>query len=178
MRWRTARWVAAAILLAALAPPARAETLLGAAAGNGTLEDEAFDGDDTGFKVIVGRRMAPIFGVELQFIDFGAPDDDLGGTDVEAEVRSIDLMVLGVVPVKVFEFFVKLGYGYWEIEPAGDGDPPRGLDLDGEGFNFVYGIGAGLLLGDHVSLRIEWEDLDVDAADDLNFVSAGIDVRF
>jgi hypothetical protein len=38
--------------------------------------------------------------------------------------------------------------------------------------------GGPLVLGDHVSLRVEWENIDVDAADDLTFVSAGIDVRF
>ncbi len=178
MRSRIARWILAAALPAALVSPAQAENLIGAAAGSGRLEDEAFDGEDSGFKVIVGRRMAPIFGLELQFVDFGEPDDSLDGIDLEAKVRSIDLMVLGIVPVKVFEFFVKLGYGYWEIEPGGDGEFPGGIELDEDGFDFVYGIGAGVLLGDHVSLRVEWEDFDVGAADDLTFVSAGIDVRF
>src|SRR5690606_32945778 len=50
---------------------------------SGTLED--FKGDDTSWKLIAGIRPLDWLGIEASYVNFGEPEDRVGGQKIKAE---------------------------------------------------------------------------------------------
>jgi len=170
---------------------------IGAAGGSATLGDdqcnpelflvssaEVCDDQDVGFKVYAGRALNDYLGVEV----FGAK---LGEASFEAArffrgfgLRELTLTgrhkfsvgVTGMlrVPVKRLEVFLKGGPHRWSRETSYRGEV---IEVNATGFDLAWGLGAQYPLHRRLSVRFELERLVIDE-DDLNFVSAGLAVRF
>lgn len=150
-----------------------------------TIDDEdagsvKFDESDTGFKVFGGYQSG-WFGAELAYLDGGAPsrsdsDPELGSLKVELEFTAITPALVGVLPIgDMFELYGKLGMTFWETELKGSvGGPLCGeLTAVGEscsesvrddGADLFYGVGAGVNIGEHFNVRVEYEIYDIDSS--------------
>jgi hypothetical protein len=147
---------------------------LGAGVGQASVGDinigggDTFDGDDTAYKAIVGFNFGWIplidLAVEGSYIDFGKPDD--GGIEVDADA----LAAFGVVGANLgpIGFFGKVGAINWDAKVSGDGG-----SADDDGTDPAYGIGARFALGSF-QIRAEYELFDIDAADDVDLLSASL----
>jgi hypothetical protein len=161
------------LILVALAIPAWADEGKGfyAGAGVGQFNVQAddiddigpivseFDSESTSFKIYGGWRLSRYLGFEVAYIDFGSLDDDLGGSSVDADFSGVAPYVTGTLPLGPVELFAKLGYLFYnlEVEVAGaDITSESGSDED-----LIYGIGAGIVLFDHLQTSIEYEIIDV-----------------
>lgn len=61
-------------------------------------------------------------------------------------------------------FFVKVGFHIWRSESTvrvADGD----LSADGDGEDFMYGLGLEYRLGDAISMAVEWQRLPLSTVD-------------
>ncbi len=131
-------------------------------------EGSSFDGDDTAYKAIVGFNFGWIplidLAVEGSYIDFGKPDD--GGTEVDAD----GLAAFGVVGVNLgpIGVFGKVGAINWDAKVSG-----VAVSGDDDGTDPAYGIGARFSLGSF-QIRAEYELFDIDAADDVDLLSASL----
>lgn len=160
----------AVVLVAALmlfAPTSDAGIYAGASVTQTALDidDVDFDEDDTGLKVFGGWTFFKFFGLEASYYDMGSLDNESDSVDLTA----FGLVARGIIPVgEHLELFAKTGYMAWDAEASfGDDDD----------FDLTYGVGAAWVFGGHISIRAEYEILDVDGAD-VDLFSLGAAFRF
>ncbi len=129
------------------------------------VEESNFDEDDTGIKVFGGWTLFKFLGLEAGYYDMGSPENN----QIKADLTAFGLSARGILPVgKPLELFAKVGYMAWDLESnQGDND-----DTD-----LTYGVGAAWVFGGHISIRAEYEILDVDGAD-VDLFSLGAAFRF
>ena len=127
---------------------------------------QAFDSDDTVFKVFGGYRFNPFIGIELDYIDLGGPEDTVENVKVKAEINGVAPYLIGTLPLGPIEAFARVGYYFYDVEISGE-------DLgsvDDSGEDLVYGVGVGLTLFEHLHARLEYEIIDVSDVDDANAI--------
>lgn len=162
------RWIIALAMLTTAAGAAYADEerglYLGAGVGQFNVEIDAldFDSDDTALRLFGGWRFNPNFALELAYMDLGAPEEDVAGVNVQAEVTGFAPYLVTTAPLGVLEFYAKLGYLFYDVElsAAGFGS------ADESGEDFVYAIGIGAVLLDHLNIRFEYETIDTSETDD------------
>lgn len=125
---------------------------------------DTFDSDDTVFKLFAGWRFNPFFGVELDYVDLGAPEDTVGTTSIETKISGVAPYLIGTLPLGPIELFAKAGYYFYDVEVNGRNI----VSVDDSGENLVYGLGAGVTLFEHLHARLEYEIIDVSEVDDAN----------
>ncbi len=162
------------------APLANAEQGIsgGVSLGYTTIEvDDAgvsFDGSDIGWKIYGRYMFTDNWGVEAGYVDFGKPDDDILGTNVEVDADGFDLFVVGAVEASPdFEVFGKVGVVFWDA----DFDVEGFTDSD-DGNDLALGIGAAYQATDQFAIRGEWEWFDIEDSDTVWMLSVGGEIRF
>lgn len=135
-----------------------------------------FDESDFGFKAFVGYEFeltTLTLGVELDYVDFGAPSGDVVGSQFEVEANGIagfgtagfDLGPLGI--------YGKLGLISWDASFSVDGFD-AGSD---DGNDTAYGVGVKFGLGT-LEVRGEYEIYDIEDSEDVAMLSVGLVWRF
>ncbi len=176
---RIALSAALAGIIALLAQPAVAADngfYLGASVGQSGIEisdidDMDFSGGDTAYKLFVGYRILTFLAVEGSYVDFGAPDDNLGANlgTVEADVNGFDAFAMGMLPLGIADIFVKAGVIAWDAELAarsiGESESDSGTDP-------AYGIGVQFRIRSF-AIRGEVEYFDIDGAEYVYMYSVG-----
>lgn len=127
--------------------------------GGGFVDD--FDGEDTGFKAIVGFRPLDFLAFEANYVDLGTADDDVLGVPVEADTTGIDAFVVGILPISMVDLFGKVGVIFWDQDVD-----VGGFDASDDGNDLAYGVGVQLRFGSLAGRleyeRFDFEDIDVD----------------
>lgn len=126
-----------------------------------------FDGDDTGYKAIVGYNFGIIplidLGVEAEYVDFGEPDDGPVKVDANA-IAAFGLVGVNLGPVGIF---AKAGMFSW------DADATDGIDsYSDDGTDPAYGAGVRFQIASF-QIRAEYEYFDADPAS-LDLISASL----
>lgn len=162
----------------------RADGYIGASVGQSGVELDAgtpvqpltFDEEDFAWKAYGGFSfdLAVInLGIEAGYVDLGGPGGDVLGSQVEVDADGFDAFgVLGVDlgPIGVF---AKAGMIAWDASITIDGID-AGSD---DGSDPAYGVGAKIGLGS-LDIRLEYEVFDIEDADDVTLLSAGLVWRF
>lgn len=137
---------------------------------------EDFDTDSGGWKIFGGYNVVKYFGVELTYYDLGNFDDTDGNTSIDAEIQVFDLSGRVILPLgKRFELFGRLGYSNVSVE-ATTTTTLGTTTVDADDWELLYGVGAGLKLGERFGIRAEWESWDVETS--LDTWSLGAFIRF
>jgi len=152
------------------APEARAEFIIGASYVEGNVEEEDFEGDANGWKAHAGFRFFKFFGVEGSYTDYGDPEGDFSGSDIVAEVSTLEFFGVGVIPLGFFEIFGKAGYGMWDVDISD-------VDFEDDGWDLCYGAGFAIKFK-FIGFRAEYEAIEISDIDTVDKVSAGVDFRF
>jgi len=137
---------------------------------------ETFDEDDFGFKALVGYDFSLTvitLGVEVDYVDFGAPSGNVAGSQFEVEADGIagfgtagfDLGPLGI--------YGKYGVISWDAAFSIDGFD-AGSD---DGTDPAYGVGVKFGLGS-LEVRGEYEIYDIEDSEDVAMLSVGLVWRF
>ncbi len=152
---------------------------VGASAGQSNTQIDAgggtsFDGSGTSFKIQGGYRVMKYFGVEADYRDFGSQDDTVLGQAIEVDTTALDLFAVGVIPVGgAFEVFGKAGFSSWDADIQAVGQP----SVSDDGGDLAYGLGGAYTFG-KFAVRLEYEQFDIEDADDVNIASMGFEFRF
>lgn len=146
---------------------------LGGSIGQANVEVDQglaqIDGDDTGFKFIVGVRPLDWLAVEASYVDFGEVEDGA----LTAEGDGISAFAVGLATVGPVDIFGKVGLINFDTSVAA-----RGLGaVSSDGTDMAYGAGVQFRLLS-LSVRAEYEVFDVDGVDDLNMLSIGVTYTF
>jgi len=133
------------------------------------------DTDDGAWKLFAGWRFNKFISVEGDYIDLGNPrgNFDAAGSDgnYRVELAGFGAYVIGTLPITIFELSAKAGY-YWHdvkldvnLDNIGGGNG-NVLHTDENGEAWVYGVGAGITLIDHLNFKLEYERMDLDRLED------------
>jgi OOP family OmpA-OmpF porin len=179
----TIRYFIAALFLSIfLLSSAHAENNLyaGASIGENSVEEDNvlfgqdFEDEDTGFKIFSGYQFHRNFAVEANYTVFGDTEDTIAGVNTEVEFDTFGISLVGIAPIaERFDLFAKLGLAYWDakVQAAGFSDDDNDTDLS-------YGLGARFNFNEQVSIRGEYEGIDVGGLDRADFLSMGIEFNF
>lgn len=188
-------------------PVARSKWYIGASAGGTDYDisesdlDAAFaasgftsatdiDDSDTGYKAFVGWQFHKNFAVELGYANLGDYDIDTNITapaaatfSSDAEVDGFAVSLVGSYPVTdKFSVLGRIGAYTWDVDSDGSvliGATLVNLDVDDDGTDILYGVGAQYDFNKAVGIRAEYEIYsDVGDEDDVGFLSAGVVIRF
>jgi len=137
----------------------------GAGVGQSTVDEGAYDDDDTAFSVFGGYQFNRYFGLEGGYADFGKLEPRGAGTPLEAS--SVYLTAVGTLPITDnFSAYAKAGVQRWDLDRS---IPSIVGNTDDNGTDPTYGLGVQYRFTDNVALRGEYsrfevEDTDLDLA--------------
>lgn len=160
---------------------------LGAGLGDSTFDTgvdsltgtASLDEDDTTAKIFAGVSVSPNLGIELQYSDLGeatlsgntGDQFRLNGTTfqftsdnarISGDAESIGASVLGVLPVNDrFQAFGRLGLHSWDVSATAT-SPSQRTEIEDDGTDLFFGLGADIRLINQVALRIEAERYELD----------------
>jgi hypothetical protein len=124
----------------------------------GSIQEE-FDSESTSFKVFAGWRFNRFLAAELDYLDFGSPDDDVGGERISTDITGVAPYLIGSLALGPLEFFGKAGYLFYDPEVEVSGREVE--SASGSQEDLIYGIGVGIILFDRLQARLEYEAVDV-----------------
>lgn len=176
----------AALLVSFVAlAPAESEAggFIGGSVGQASVEvnagtpvvPETFDENDFGFKVFAGYEFdLPVnLGVEVGYVDFGAPSGDVAGTQFEVEANGFagfGTLGFDLGPVGIYG---KYGLISWDASISIDG-----VDMGSDdGSDPAYGVGLKFGVGS-LEVRGEYEIYDIEDSEDVAMLSVGLVWRF
>lgn len=137
-----------------------------------------FELDDTAWKLIAGIRPLDFIAVEVNYMDLGSESAALGvagSADVEATALAGYVVGFLPLPLPLLDVYAKAGLAYWEAEGSVRG--PLSLDIDDDGTEFAYGVGAQVRFGS-LAARLEYEKFDIDNTDGLELLTLGVTWTF
>jgi len=171
-----------AVLLLVAAQPAHAGVFFGASVLDTKLDADIagtssdFSASDSGEKVYGGFTFGKFFRLEASYLDLGSPDDSVAGIDVKTDITAWDGFAVLAIPLgKRFEVFGKAGYVLWKTKTDLSGAISGSEDDDGT--DTAYGVGVALKLGEHLAIRGEYEQFDLENVNSLDVTSIGLDIR-
>ena len=182
-RYKTMKQISVALLGLAMCfgIDARADESLslGASLGYVTIESDDpgfdFDADDTGYKFFANYRFDNNLAIEGGYIDFGAPEDVVGGFPGEIDASGWNIYGVGNLPLSGgTDLFAKVGLVAWEADSVIDGFL---VDTD-DGTDLALGFGARFNANGNFGLRAEVDWFDIDEADSVWMASVGFEFRF
>jgi opacity protein-like surface antigen len=130
---------------------------------------DRYSSDDTAWKAFGGWRMSPYFALELAYVNLGSPDDEIfPGTRLTVETDGFAPYVVGTLPIgDWFEVFAKAGYYWYDVTTRVD--TPLGTFNDKESDDtFTWTAGLGVNFFERVNVRLEYEQFDLNNADESN----------
>ena len=172
------RFIFLTLLLACSALPlvaqagAESGAYIGAGIGNtnvkGPVNEENYDADGTGYKLIVGYNFGVVplidLAIEGAYVDLG--EETSGSvTYAQTSLNGFGLLGLSFGPVGLF---AKAGLAAWDADTR-----TANLNSSRSGTDPVYGIGARLQILS-VTGRIEYEYYDQDNIDDVSMASISL----
>ena len=135
-------------------------------------QDFNYDADSTAFKAIAGWRFLDWLAVEGNYIDLGSGDDTIEGVKFETDVSGVSLSAVGFLPVGPVDLFARVGAINWDADFSALGET-----VSDDGTDLTYGVGAQFRVWS-LSIRAEYEQFDVDAADTVDLISVGVTWTF
>jgi opacity protein-like surface antigen len=186
-------------------PPRVAEPARGfyAGAGLGEAEPTSWEDDDdyyyyssdtetgdsdTSLSVFAGYRFNRYVAAELGWFDAGTmgwdqslvyvPELlDVYNTDIDLDVTSANVSVLGILPfARIWEGYIRGGVAFYDADadqrlaPSFGGETVR-RRVDDSGADFLFGIGIGVTAFERVRFRLEFQGFTID--DDLLALEGG-----
>jgi hypothetical protein len=177
---------------AAVAPAAAATDLLGLSIGAGLGQTNVkvdrvsdtcplgFSEHDTGWKAYVTVRPLEVFGVEVEYLDFGHPTATIAGVATDGRARGAAAFAVGYLPLPLVDLYAKAGVARQQTTATGtttgpipihscsglDGPPGLGCPfrIDRTDPRVAYGVGVQVTLS-ALALRAEFEQFATGVGD-------------
>lgn len=134
----------------------------------GTAVDNITDANDNAWKIFAGYRLNPYWSLEAAYVDFGNPGDRFqatgsGGLDGSYRVKMSGFApsVVGTLPVGPVELFAKAGYYYYNTETSVNFSSGTFLQSKHTRSDFLYGGGLAVTIFGHLSVRAEYERINI-----------------
>ena len=132
----------------------------------GTATTDIVKSDNDAWKGFVGYRFNPYIAVEAAYIDFGRSGDRFNATgsngNYNVNISGFAPYLVGSIPLGPVEVFAKVGSYFYDSKVKVNFDNlDSSLDSTHSRNDFIYGGGLGYTFLDHVTLRAEYETLEL-----------------
>jgi len=156
-----ARFVVAALALAATASVQAADWYVGGALGRSAYKVDttgatSSDKNDTGYKLFAGARLGANLAVEGGFADLGKASAAQGNVSGSIKLSALYLDAVGIVPLGQFDLFGRLGLTSSKLKVAGTVGNFVANDSD-RSVQAHFGLGGQYNISKSVAVRAEWE---------------------
>jgi OmpA-OmpF porin, OOP family len=121
-----------------------------------------FDVDEDATEIFAGWRFSPVLAVQLDYTDFGKSTNAVNLLDVTTQTKGWTPSVVGTLPLGPVELFGRAGMIFYDVTV----DTPNDTLVDASGNDPMYGVGVGGTVLDRLSLRAEYDRVDIDELDD------------
>jgi opacity protein-like surface antigen len=144
-----------------------------------------FAANHTAFKIMAGVRPIPLVGGEVEYIDFGNPNGNLGSVPASVDLKGAAAFAVAYLPVPIVDISVKVGLARLQNTVAGSGEFTVLHDsvattslfrLDRTNTNFAIGGGVQYSIGS-VGIRAEYERFEA-AGGSPGLLTAGVTWTF
>jgi len=137
-----------------------------------------FDENDFAWKAYGGFAWdLPVveFAIEGGYVDFGSPSAAIESASYNLDSDGWNVWGIAGLDIGPIGVFGKIGYVAWDVSGSSLGDVRESFSDDGS--DLGYGIGAKIMLG-ALEVRGEFEIYDIDGAQSLSLLSAGLVLKF
>jgi opacity protein-like surface antigen len=144
-----------------------------------------FSANHSAYKFMAGIRPIPIVGAEVEYIDFGSPNGNLGSVPANVNLKGAAAFAVAYLPVTVVDIMVKAGLARLDNTLSGSGGfNPVGSDistsslfrLDRTNTNFAVGGAVQYTIGS-LAVRAEYERFEA-AGGSPSMLTAGLTWTF
>ena len=135
------------------------------------------------WKAYGGYRFSPYIGIEAAYIDFGHAKDQFSATgsngNYNVHLKGFAPSLILTAPLGPVEIFGKAGEYYYNVDTTINFDSPGpGIDSSHSSNDFVWGGGVGFVIASHVTLRAEYEKLEIKNGGNTDALWLGAHYRF
>lgn len=135
------------------------------------------------WKAYMGYRFTPYVGIEAAYIDFGNNGDRFSATgsngNYNLHLKGFAPSLILTAPVGPVELFAKAGEYYYKVNTTINFDNPGpGIDTSHSSNDFVWGGGVGFVVASRVTLRAEYEKLEIKNGGQTDALWLGAHYRF
>jgi len=131
--------------------------------------------DATGYKLFAGYGAMRFLAFEAGYTDFGSPSESFGNTNLDLDLKIGALWAIGILPATPrLSLYGRLGYSAWdsELTISEPQEDPQTTKSDGNDLAFGFGIAYNIT--PKLGLQLEWENSELDSADEVTFASIGV----
>jgi len=122
-----------------------------------------FSDGDNAVKLFGGWNFNRFFAVQGDFVDFGESSGfvapSVSGT---SDVQGFAPSIVGTLPIGPIDLFARVGMMFYEVDLNLTG----GRLIDESGEDLVWSAGIGIDIRDKASLRLEYEEYDIEQLDE------------
>jgi OOP family OmpA-OmpF porin len=128
--------------------------------------DIDFDEDESAYKLFVGWRFNQFFAAQFDYLDLGRSDSQIGTGNLAIDTSGYVARVEGTLPLAFFELFATAGLIFSDVNADF-----AGTEIFDETENDpIYSVGAGVEIAERLTLRLEYEIIDIESFDDAEAV--------
>lgn len=126
--------------------------------------------DDDTYKIFAGYRFAPFFALEVNYVDFGRPNNSFttSGTEGNYRLHASGFAPMGVatLPLGPIELFAKGGWLFSNNNVSIYLNQPgqQVVQSSHSSSDFMWGGGAGITVLRHLNINAEWDRVEVENA--------------
>jgi hypothetical protein len=134
--------------------------------GNIDANDLDFNSSDDALKAFAGWRFNRFFAAELDYTDFGKTNAQLAAGNITADTKGLTPSVVGTLPLGPVELFARAGIIFYDLNV----NSSTANVVDTNGHDAVFGAGVGVTVAKRLSLRAEYERIEINDLNDANAV--------
>lgn len=128
--------------------------------------DIDFDTDSDAKRFFAGWRFNRVLALQLDYFDYGDSSSASNLLSIESEAKGIAPSLVATLPLGPIELFGRAGWLFYDLNVSADGAEV----FDDSNDDFVYSAGIGVTLLQRLSLRAEYEVIEIDEIDDTKAV--------
>ncbi|KXX68891.1 outer membrane beta-barrel protein [Flammeovirga sp. SJP92] len=160
---------------------AQAQFYVGASGGNSFINQNLNDINGNSFKVddntgswkVYGGLGNKFLGIEGGYRSVGTASTVANDVPYETSITGWDVAAKGTIHIGPVFGFAKAGAFFGQY----DNRYPEISSLEKD-TSFMWGLGAGVLLGDTFEIRMEWESLNLQGSNNISTLSLGTAIHF
>ena len=129
--------------------------------------------DADAYKFFAGWRLTPYFSLEAAYVNLGNPGSNFSATGSDGNYRvhmdGWSPTAIGTLPLGPVDLFAEAGYMFYNVNlTATDTGGGETLSSSHSRSDFLYGGGIGVTFFDHLNVRAEYQELNLNEYHDSN----------
>lgn len=131
--------------------------------------------DATGYKLFAGYGVMRFLAFEAAYTDFGSPSESFGSTTFDLDLQVGALWAIGILPATPrLSLYGRLGYSAWDSELTVKEPQEVPQTTKSDGNDLAYGFGIAYNITRKLGVQLEWENYELESADEVTFASFGV----